>query len=1100
MARYSNVSTNFSGGLVTDHLVGRIDLDRAANTARKFENFLPTIQGPAEYRPGFERKASEASTNFQNPVSAFVIFAADTIYRVVFGAGQAKVFDNDGALIDTVVTPYSQTELIDLRFSSETDELHITHPNHRPRVMTGSIGFSSLKLLESTGKTLTASDGFILRTKVEVVGAGSWTINEIETDIEPFLEPNTSTTEVSIVKDAEIAKIVTSDDLSVIVATVTGAGTPTDYYIEYEVNGKKILGKVVTSSSPSTNYTEVGNPSFDSGSGLYTVYVDAVDFISEVTAPSAKLFLLDNTDAEVTDASITHKQLIQEGVPDDEVHLRSDVDIFDLGSVSTFIRVGGANKSDKVLLGQNAKFDLVRWVKVSEYVGLESHPIEFFNGNQFTEETSQTHDYTQYDNGSVYKSYGDAEFSIRDIAGVEAGQVRDGGNRVFVWNGGEFTGDTLFVFNEGDNIDVTNHNLKFTVPTGHGVKVGDTVNISGLTFDSGDTNRNGDQTVDDVGNAFIQFNFGSNLAQDPTGDATLTIKAHSNGNGNIVGNLTTAKSFEVLKCDPAVTVQQYDASINTGGKLFLTNSANTTITEVANDILINSTADLFTEGASVDRHIKGVLPSGMVYSKILEFNNTKQVRARLNSPVPRNPVSGDYENEGVFTEFSLGAWYTNNYPRTVAKYEQRRIYGGTYTDPNLIFFSRLGDDANFAPTQFDKQVLDTDGITYALSNVNASVRWIKAARDLVFGTSNGVFKLVANQFNAAVSPKTIRIELIDEVGCEKDGVLAGTSIFFPDESGTELLEYKYDSDIARDTSNDVSKFIYPTFVNDTIKKVVYQNNPQPRLWVLTNAGILYLLTYSRQENYYAWSKHTTDGVILDITVLSKGYLSGLDQLWITVKRGTTYEYERMFSEADTPSEPTRYLDNATYVGSYNIQNNTSVDSGNNGVLTVPATNFDEGETVAVVSDDKYLGEYTVSGGNLVIYFAQSTGVTNLALGKRYTGTLQMMYPTWNGQNKPAFGTEEARIISQKVFLIDSHKFKQGIEGKHASVKLPGHNMTFSTTFNAFISTGTITPYTGFDRERPIINSQFGVEKIPELVQDEPYKTVFGSLVTKTDLN
>jgi len=1090
MARYSNVSTNFSGGLVTDHLVGRTDLDRAANTARKFENFLPTIQGPAEYRPGFERKASEASTNFQNPVSAFVIFAADTVYRVVFGAGQAKVFDNSGALIDTVTTPYSQDELKDLRFSSETDELYITHPSHRPRVMTGSIGYTSSGLLESTGKTLTTSDGFILRTRVEVVGAGSWTINEIETDIEPFLEPNTSTTEVSIVKDVEIAKIVTSDDLSVIVA----AGTPTDYYIEYELNGKKILGKVITDGG---RYTEVGVPSYDSG--LYTVYVDAVDFISEVTAPSAKLFLLDNTDAEVTDGSITHKQLIQEGVPDDEVHLRSDVDIFDLGSVNTFIRVGGANKSDKVLLGQNAKFDLVRWVKVSEYVGLESHPVEFFSGNQFIEETSQTHDYTQYDNGSVYKSYGDAEFSIRDIAGIEAGQVRDDGNRVFVWNGGEFTGDTLFVFNE--DLDPSNHNLKFTVPSGHGVRVGDTVNISGLTFVSGDTDLNGDQTVDEVGGTFIQFNFtNADLNHNPTGDATLTIKAHSNGTGNIVGNLTTAKSFEVLKCDPAVTIQEYNASTNTGGKLLLTDAANTTVTEVANDIIINSTEDLFTEDASVDRHFKGVLPSGMVYSKILEFNNTKQVRARLNSPVPRNPISGEYENEGVFTEFSLGAWYLNNYPRTVAKYEQRRIYGGTYTDPNLIFSSRLGDEANFAPTQFDRQVLDTDGMTYALSNVNASVRWVKAARDLVFGTSNGIFKLIANQFNAAVSPKTIRIELIDEVGCEKDGVLAGTSIFFPDESGTELLEYKYDSDIARDTSNDVSKFIYPTFVNDTIKKVVYQNNPQPRLWVLTNAGILYLLTYSRQENYYAWSKHTTDGVIVDITVLSKAYLSDLDQVWVTVQRGTTYEYERMFSEADTPAEPTHYLDNATYVGSYDVEANTSVDSNDNRVLTVPATNFDEGETVAVVSDNRYLGEYTVSSGNLTIFFNQSTGVTNLVLGKRYTGILQMMYPTWNGQNKPAFGTEEARIISQKVFLIDSHKFKQGIEGKHATVKLPGHNMTFSDPLNVFISTGTVTPYTGFDRERPVVNSQFGVEKLPELVQDEPYKTVFGSLVTKTDLN
>ena len=50
--------------------------------------------------------------------------------------------------------------------------------------------------------------------------------------------------------------------------------------------------------------------------------------------------------------------------------------------------------------------------------------------------SSQTHDYTVYDNGSVYKAFGDSEFTIEDIAGNTAGEVRDNGNRVFVWNGG----------------------------------------------------------------------------------------------------------------------------------------------------------------------------------------------------------------------------------------------------------------------------------------------------------------------------------------------------------------------------------------------------------------------------------------------------------------------------------------------------------------------------------------------------------------------------------------------------------------------------------------------------------------------------------------
>lgn len=1088
MARYSNVNTSFSGGLISDHLVGRIDIDRAANSARKFTNFFPTVQGPAEYRPGFEYGSKETDGQMTNTVSSSIVVNEDIAYRIIFGPSTVKIFDTEAVLINTLTSPYSQSELKDLRFSSETDKLYITHPNHRPRILTATLGFSSSPLLDLAGATLTTTGGLLLATTVEITGLGDWTLNEITTKIEPFLEPDTSDNVLRIDKGEEIVKIVSSDaGLQTIIDA--GSSAWTNYYIEYDLKGTTVLGKVIASS---TNYSEVGNPSVSNG--VYTIYVDAVDFVTEVTAADAKLFLLDN--AETTNASIQEKQLEQDGVPNGEVHLRSDVDIFSNANIGSWIRLGEENRSNRVLLGEDTKFNLTRWVKITDYLGLETHPIKFHRGIKFIQETSQAHDYTVYDNGAVYKAFGDSEFTIEDIAGNTAGEVRADGNRVFVWNGGAFRGDTLLVFNEDTNINVTSHNLKFIVPSGHGIKIGDTVNISGLTFNSADVNRNGDQTVGDVGSTFIQFNFGSNLNHTPTGDATLTLKSHNLGSNSVVGNLTTGKSMEILKCDSSLTVQEHNSSSNPSGLLVKTTVAATVVTEVANDIIITATQNIFDITTSPNRHIKGAMPSGSVYMKILEYTNQKVVRARLNNTVPRNEVTGGFENKGVFTEFSLGAWYPNNFPKAVAKYEQRRVYAGTYTNPNFVFFSKLNDEEDFAPTQDDKQVLDTDGIAYGISNMNAAVTWLSAGTDLVVGTSNGIFKLVTNQFNAAVSPKTVRIELVDEVGCDKDGVLAGTSIFFPDESSTELLEYKFDSDVQAGATDDVAKFVYPTFVKDTIKKVVFQNNPQPRLWVVTDSGLLYVLTYHRQENFYAWSKQETNGIVIDATVLRKAYGSGIDQVWITVKRGSKYFYERMFSEVDSSTEPTLYLDNATSFNNFNIAENWDQT-----YLYLPASERTVGETVSVVVDGVYLGEHTVetitgtfAGTRVKVPYQRSSGIVTAAFGTKYTGTLQMMYPTWNGQNKPAFGAEEARIISQKVFTIDSVKFKHGINSQYDTIKLPGN------TFPTNPELETLTKFTGFDRERPVRNSQFGVEKIPELVQDEPYKTVFGSLVTKTDLN
>jgi len=1088
MARYSNVSTNFSGGLISDHLVGRIDLDRAANSSRKFTNFFPTVQGPAEYRPGFELVTKETDSAFENSVSAAIGLDENFIFRAVFGATKIKIFSNRGLLVDAVNSPYSNEELKDLRFSSETNKLYITHPNHMPRTLSGGLGYVGFELKDITGLKLITSDFLDLGTLVSYQGFGNWSLTELSAKVEPFLEPDTSDNVLRIEKGEEIVKIVSTDTG---LQTIKDASTPTNYYIEYDLKGKTVLGKVITNS---TNYSEVGVPT-RTGAGttadpyVFTIYVDAVDFVTDITAPNAKLFLLDN--AETTNSSIQETILAQEGVPDGEVHLRTDVDIFNTSTVGTWIRVADDRRSNKVVLGEDSKFGLTRWVRISEYLGLETHPTTFFSGNQHIEETSQTNDYTVYDSGSVYKSFGDSSFDLVDIAETTAAQIRPDANRVFVWNGGEFKGEELLVFNA--DIARSSADLTFTVPLNHGIKVGDTVNISGLAVSSG-SSPNGNQTVDVVTATTVVFNGITGLGADPTGDATLRITTHSNGTTSVVGNLTTAKSLEIVKCDSSLTVQEYNASSNTGGLLVKTTVAATVVTEVANEVTITSTLDIFDETTSTNRHIKGVLPSGTVYSKITKVLTSKTARASLNNVVPRDGASGGYENKGIFLEFSLGAWFPKNYPKAVAKYEQRRIFGGTYSNPNQLFFSRLNSEDDFSPTQDDSLVLDTDGISYGISNVNAAVTWLSAGSDLTIGTTHGVFKLVTNQFNAAVSPKTVRVELVDDIGCKKDGVLAGTSIFFPDESSTELLEYKFDSNIQSGTTDDVAKFIYPTFVRDTIKKIEYQNNPQDRLWVVTTSGLLYVLAYNRQESFYAWSKHETDGVVIDVSVLRKGFVSGVDQVWLTVKRGNEVSYERLFSEVDSINEPTYFLDNATAIDSYRLTPNSSA-----GALHITTADRTVGTVLSVVINDRYHGDFIVgttpSGTGVSVPYSYVNGTVAVAYGTRYTGTLQMMYPNWNAQNKPAFGTEEVRIISQKVFTLESHKFKHGINNQYDTIKLPGN--TFATTSPEL---GTLTKYTGFDRERPVRNSKFGVEKIPELVQDEPYKTIFGSLITKTDLN
>ena len=999
MARYSNVTTNFSGGLITDNLIGRTDLPRTANSCRKMENFLPTLQGPTSFRQGFEQHVVNVGNTADKMIQVMLTLGTVNKYRVVFTQFEVNVYDSEGVLktATPVVTPYTEDQLKDLRFSAETDILYIAHPSHRPRYLIADItyDFADLQSTETDSSNLLLEDsvGDQLRAAVAFAGDDSWSLNEIPTYIEPFLEDNVTGEKLTLFRDQEVVKLVsTANDFTDIVNDYT-SGTPNqfskDWYVEFPVDGGIAIGKVVDEA---THYSEVVAPTAN------TVYVDAVDFVTDVKDTAAKFYLLDNNETVL--GSNDRAKLEQEGVPAGEVHLRSDTAIFGVQNINSFIRVPQSRQSDEILVGFTRSTD--RWVKVSEYLGVEAHPVDFYRGTSVLTDTSF------YDYGSVYRSYNGAEFDVRDAGSNTTATVEVAGNRTFTWSGGNF-----------------NH----------------------------------------------------------TTAASAT---------DVIGNLSTAKSMDVVNCDPTFRIE-------TGYNLIIPTGA-VTVTGIANDVNVVATGSTFFDpDKSIGRHVKCKFPSGVAYLEILAWSSGSSVRARLKTPVPTTE-EGVYENSGVAEKFAMGAWYTGNYPRTVAKYERRRIYGGTYTHPNYVFFSKLGDETDFSPTEEDGTVLDTNGFSYPLSNVNASTRWMLSSEHLIIGTTQGIFKLAINQYEVAVSPKTVRIELVDDVNCDGEAFMLGTSVFFPDESRTRLMEYKYDQNIQRFNANDLAKFLYPTFLTDQIKRIAIQEAPQARVWVLTDSGLLYSLVYQRQEDYYAWSKHTTNkysgdlAKVHDVCVVKEGFSSGLDMVVTPVTRtlGNTVQYDVL---SDESPETKIHLDSAQVFDIAPTGANYSAGKMLIDVTSIPQ--LGSLQSVAVVVDGVDMGDYTEDNGYLRVPMQTTTAQLKVVVGVRYTGRLQPMYPTWNGANKPAFGTDEIRVISSRIYLVNSACYKYGIDGKYESIELDGF---VSAASKAADASKVQTRYTGFDKEKPVAGSYFGVDKTPEIIQDTANELTAVALITKTDLN
>jgi hypothetical protein len=994
MARYSNVQTDFSGGLVSDYILGRADLKKVGNSARKFENFFPTLQGPADYRKGFKRLSVEPS-EINDSISQIVTLSTGVDYRIVFTSLEVKIYKvSDNVLKATLTTDYSTGDLPDLRFSPETDGIYITHPNFKPAKLTSGLTLE-YRPLAATDATALYSDedasgsGTVtegdrpLQTAIDIIGDTNWTLEDIVFTVEPFLPPEETSAQFVLTQGERYLTIEAAGQFS---------GVAAGDYVEYQQNGEWFLAEVVDSTEVTT-YTIL-----DPTANL--VFVKPVDSVLDINDPDARLYLLDNE--ETTTNSAQERALELDGVPDGEIHVRSDVLVFRKGFEGSWLRIGDDRRAQEVVVDHQR--ENTRWVKLKEHLGSEDHPVEFYRGlNPFNEDNLIQ--------GATYKLYTDG-----------------GGDAVYYILGPNTAG----------NLHVSTGVL--VLPDGN--RTFTYVNAVATAVPSG-------------GHDYIV----------PTFDDSQTL-----------GNLSTQVQFDVMKCD--ATADKVEEGTN-----LTTVSGEPIVTFIANDATLTATSTSFiSEEITEGRHFMGELPTGNVYMKCIDYISGTQIKLRLVNSVPRSPRTLQYENGGQLLSLRYGAWHVGNYPKTVAKYEQRRVYAGTLEDPNYVFFSQVDNDVDFRPTQNDKTVLDTDGFVYELSNRTAAVNWLEPLKDLVIGTSGGLYRVVPNQYQYGVSPKTARIELSEEEPCLAQGVIVGNSIFYPDAAGSRLLEYKYELNIQSSSSNDITKFIYPTFNNDNIKRIVYQHTPTPKLWCLTVSGNLFCLTYHRQEEYYAWSRQNVSGVVNDIVVQPRTSLVACDTVLISKQEDvSTFE---VLNDLATVGEQVPMLD--SYV---------AYERDGGGTLSVDFTSanaYDVGDFVDVCVNGKYLGNFevasstTLTGLDIAALVADSDTQT-IIIGKKYEGVLQAMFPTWDGSNKPSYGSDTMRVVSVKPFLIDSVHYAVGVD-------------SFDERLVADEEYTSTTKFTGFDKEIPIKGSVFGVDKVPTFKQTKPYPLTIASILTKTDLN
>ena len=416
----------------------------------------------------------------------------------------------------------------------------------------------------------------------------------------------------------------------------------------------------------------------------------------------------------------------------------------------------------------------------------------------------------------------------------------------------------------------------------------------------------------------------------------------------------------------------------TDGPYLATNTTSTTLTpaQAATGTNVNITASAVTGingGAGFQTTDVG---------RIISFNGGKaKITSRSSTTVVVCTITTAFTNTNPTAAFNLGAFSdTTGHPSCVSFFEQRLVFAGTLDEPQTLFFSKAGDYENMTTgTNADDAMV----YTIASNQVNA-IRYMKAVRTLVVGTTGGEFTVSADGTDASITPTNITIKRQSSFGSANvDAIPAGNAILFLQKAKRKIRELQYNFDSDGYQAPDLT-ILNETVTDTGINEMSYQQEPGSNIWCVRDDGVLACLTYQRSENVIAWSRHIFGGAfgsgkaVCESIASISGTLTE-DEVWVIVKRtvnGATKRYVECFSDFDfdeTDANDFKFLDShLSYSGS--------------ATTTLSGLAHLEGQTVSILADGAAHANKTVSSGSITL----DRSVTKACVGLSYDSILQTM--------------------------------------------------------------------------------------------------------------
>lgn len=395
---------------------------------------------------------------------------------------------------------------------------------------------------------------------------------------------------------------------------------------------------------------------------------------------------------------------------------------------------------------------------------------------------------------------------------------------------------------------------------------------------------------------------------------------------------------------------------------------------------------------------------------------------------------------------------SGNYPRCTTFIEQRLAFASSNNEPQAVWMSQSANYENFGYSKPTAKASDAVTFRIRARQVN-EIRAMLPVKGLMLLSSGAEWLVSGGSNSDAITPSAIKIDNQGYRGTSKvQPIVVGNTLLFPQARGGVVRDFSYEFTADGFVGNDLTILARHLFEGRTINAWAYAQAPSSIVWVVLDDGSLVSLTYMKEHDVWAWTRHESGAgaVFEDVTVVEEG---NEDVPYFIVKRtidgGTVRYIERLHTREFAAVEDAFFVDcGLSYEGA--------------SATVISGLDHLEGEEVVALSNGNVVRNLTVSGGSITL----PNATTKAHIGLAYEAALQTL--DLDLGNIQGLGTVQGRMksISEATLRVEDTRgiFVGPYDGDRTSDKLVEYKQRATEAWNEAIQlyTGDIRITTPWD--------------------------------------